>query len=41
MAYGEKVGPGGTMAFVAKALMDAYFQDILEGNQIPGENEMK
>jgi penicillin-binding protein 2 len=41
VAYGEKVGPGGTMAFVAKALMDAYFQDILEGNQTPGENEMK
>ena len=38
VVYGEKAGHGSTMGEIAKAITDAYFHDILNGNTSSGEN---
>ena len=40
VVYGEKAGHGRTMGQIAKALLDTYFQDRIQGNMTPNENEM-
>lgn len=40
VVYGEKAGHGSTMAQIAKAILDAYFADVLYGNTTPGENQV-
>jgi len=38
VVYGEKAGHGSTMAQIAKAVLDAYFSDILSEGAASGEN---
>ena len=38
VVYGEKAGHGSTMGEIAKAVTDAYFHDIINGNTTSGEN---
>ncbi len=38
VVYGEKAGHGSTMAQIAKAVLDAYFSDVLAGGGNTGEN---
>ena len=38
--YGERAGHGSTVASVAKAILDAYFNIGQEPGNIPGENEL-
>ncbi|MBQ7817168.1 MAG: hypothetical protein IJ388_00010 [Oscillospiraceae bacterium] len=38
VVYGEKAGHGSTMAQIAKAVLDAYFSDILSEGANSGEN---
>ena len=38
VVYGEKAGRGSTMSQIAKAITDAYFHDIINGDSVTGEN---
>ena len=38
VVYGEKAGHGSTMGEIAKAITDAYFHDIINGNTTSSEN---
>ncbi len=38
VVYGEKAGHGSTMGEIAKAITDAYFHDVINGNTSSGEN---
>lgn len=40
VVYGEKAGHGSTMAQIAKALLDTYFEDEITGTLNPGENQI-
>ena len=40
VVYGEKAGHGTTMAQIAKAILDTYFSDALNGDTNVGENQI-
>ncbi|MBE6958225.1 MAG: hypothetical protein E7447_03610 [Ruminococcaceae bacterium] len=40
VVYGERAGHGSTMGQIAKALLDAYFKDVLAGDLPSGENQL-
>lgn len=40
VVYGEKAGHGSTMGQIAKAILDAYFHEEINGNAVTGENQV-
>ena len=40
VVYGEKAGHGRTMGQIAKALLDTYFEDVINGDSVIGENQV-
>ena len=40
VVYGEKAGHGSTMGNIAKAILDTYFESVLVGDVVTGENQV-